>query len=93
MEDSGSSRIVHRILNAEWATAMPVSDAGASSSAGRNRTESTLNTVSQTIVPMILKDKCTTAARFAFLFVPKEERMAVIQVPIFCPIMMGTAAP
>ena len=36
--------------------------------------------------------RCTTAARLAFLFVPTEEIIAVTQVPIFCPIMMGIAA-
>ena len=30
---------------------------------------------------------------FAFLLVPKEDNRAVTQVPMFCPIIMGTAAP
>ena len=51
------------------------------------------NTISQTMVPIILKTRCTIAVLFAFLLAPTEESMAVIQVPIFCPMMMGMAAP
>ena len=50
-------------------------------------------TVSHTMVPIILKLRCTRAARRAFLLVPNEERSAVTQVPIFCPMMIGIAAP
>ena len=52
-----------------------------------------LNTVNQITVPITLKDKWTIAARLAFLLVPKDESRAVTQVPIFCPIIIGTAAP
>ena len=38
---------------------------------------------------MILKYRCTSAARFAFLFAPTAEISAVTQVPIFCPIIIG----
>ena len=86
-------RIVHRTLNTECATAIPTWEAGASSSAGRNRARSRQNTVSHTAVPMILKERWTSAARLAFLLAPTEESMAVTQVPIFWPMMMGTAAP
>ena len=51
------------------------------------------NSASQTAVPMILKLRCTTAARRAFLFVPTEDSMAVTHVPMFCPMIMGIAAP
>ena len=36
-------------------------------------------------VPIILKDKCITVVRFAFLLVPIDASTAVIQVPIFWP--------
>ena len=49
-------------------------------------------TLIQTMEPMTLKLRWTMAARFAFLFVPKEARMAVMHVPMFCPMMMGIAA-
>ena len=72
---------------------MPKCVAGASRIAGLIVTDTMLNTESHIIVPIILKERCTTAARFAFLLVPKEESIAVIQVPIFCPIIIGMAAP
>ena len=50
-------------------------------------------TVSQTPVPMMLKQRWTTAARRAFLLAPTEEIMAVTQVPMFWPMMMGMAVP
>ena len=42
---------------------------------------------------MILKYKCTNAVRFAFLDAPIEEIIAVTQVPMFCPMMIGIAHP
>ena len=42
-------------------------------------------------VPLILKKRCTAAALFAFLLVPILEMIAVTQVPMFCPIMIGNA--
>ena len=39
-----------------------------------------------------MKYRCTAAARFAFFLAPIAERIAVIQVPMFCPIMIGIAA-
>ena len=44
------------------------------------------------VAPTTLKERCTKAALLAFLLAPMEEIKAVTQVPIFCPIMMGTAA-
>ena len=34
-------------------------------------------------VPMTLNSRWTIAARFAFLLVPKLDRIAVMQVPMF----------
>ena len=51
------------------------------------------NIDNQTTVPITLKLRCTNAARFAFLLAPTAEMMAVIQVPIFCPMIIGIAAP
>ena len=51
------------------------------------------NRIRPTTVPITLKERCTRAARFAFLFVPTEESSAVTHVPIFWPMMMGMAAP
>ena len=42
-------------------------------------------------VPLILKKRCTAAALFAFLLVPILEMIAVTQVPMFCPMMIGNA--
>ena len=91
--DSGSISMVHRRLNMEWAAAMPGREAGSSSRAGRSSARSRQNTASHTAVPMVLKARWTMAARLAFLFAPTEESIAVTQVPMFCPMMMGTAAP
>ena len=44
------------------------------------------------MVPIRLKYRWTIAARFAFLLAPMAERIAVIQVPIFCPMIIGSAA-
>ena len=49
--------------------------------------------MSHTTVPTMLKSRWTTAARLAFLLAPTEEIRAVTQVPMFCPMMMGMAAP
>ena len=40
-----------------------------------------------------VEQRCTIAARFAFLLAPKEDMIAVMQVPMFCPMMIGIAAP
>ena len=72
---------------------MPTRVAGSSKKAGGNIARSPQNTASHTALPMTLKERWTRAARFAFLFAPTEESMAVAQVPMFCPIMMGMAAP
>ncbi len=85
--------MVHSTLKIECATAMPNSDAGSSKSAGAKTPLISQNTARQTVVPITLKDRCTMAARLAFLFAPTEESMAVTQVPMFCPMMMGIAAP
>ena len=49
--------------------------------------------VKKIIVPIILKDKWATATFLALEFTPILEIIAVIQIPIFCPIMIGKAAP
>ena len=85
--------MVQRILNAEWVSAMPNSDADSSNIAGFINRDTGRKTRSRIKVPSILKDRWTMAARLAFFVVPKEERSAVAQVPIFCPMMIGMAAP
>ena len=42
---------------------------------------------------MRLKYKCTIATRRALRLAPMEETREVMQVPMFCPMMMGMAAP
>ena len=66
--------------------------AGSSNSAGCAAALTIQNTVNRITTPMTLNIRCTTAARLAFLFVPTEEIMAVTQVPMFCPMIMGMAA-
>lgn len=90
--DSGSRSRVHRMLNREWAAAMPTGAAGAPRSGGRSRALTAQNTVSHTAEPATLKDRWTSAARLAFLLAPTADRMVVTQVPMFCPMMMGMAA-
>ncbi len=72
---------------------MPNNDAGSSRSGGFINRDTGRKARSRIRVPNILKERWTTAARLAFLVVPKEESMAVAQVPIFCPMIMGIAAP
>ena len=83
---------VHRMLNTEWAMAMPYMVAGRSRIAGAKMALTMQNTDSSTTTPMTLNIRCTTAARWAFLLVPTEDSMAVTQVPMFWPMMMGMAA-
>ena len=83
---------VHRILNTEWATAIPAIDAALFSSTGAKMVLTMQNTVSSTATPITLNIRCTTAARLAFLLVPTQEISAVTQVPMFWPMIMGTAA-
>ena len=64
----------------------------ASRMAGFISAETRLNTLSQTMVPITLKERWIIAARLAFLLVPKEDSNAVTQVPMFWPMIMGTAA-
>ena len=45
------------------------------------------------MVPMRLKEMWTTATRRALRLTPMLESRAVTQVPIFWPIMMGSAIP
>ncbi len=86
-------RRVHKTLKTEWETAMPNRDAGRLRKGRRKTALIRQNSPSQTAVPITLKDRWTIAARLAFLFAPMEEIRAVTQVPIFCPMIMGMAAP
>ena len=51
------------------------------------------NIVSHTPLPTTLNSRWTMAARRAPRLAPTEESMAVTQVPMFWPMMMGMAAP
>ena len=44
------------------------------------------------IEPIRLKKKWTMAARLAFFVAPMDDSMDVQQVPMFWPMMMGSAA-
>ena len=80
-------------MKIEWVTAIWNVSIGWSTKEKCSSRFAVSNAVSQTTVPMILKLRCTTAARRAFLFVPTEDSMAVTHVPMFCPMIMGIAAP
>ena len=82
-----------KTLKTEWAVAIPKREIGASKTDGWKTALIRQKTTSQTVVPITLNSKWTVAACFAFLFAPTEEIIAVAQVPIFCPIIMGMAAP
>ena len=43
------------------------------------------------MVPMILKNRWIMAVRLAFLEAPTLEMRAVMQVPMFCPMIRGMA--
>ena len=91
--DIGRSNNVHNILNAECAAAIPKREIDSLKRSGLNIAFTAQKTASHTVVPITLKERWTRAARFAFLFAPTDEIIAVIQVPIFCPIIIGIAAP
>ena len=65
------------------APAMPPIDADSASKAGLSVALTSQNATSKITVPMTLNDRCTSAVRFAFLLVPNEDKIAVIQVPMF----------
>ena len=50
-------------------------------------------TIRPRIVPIRLKLICITDTFLAFLLTPIEDKSAVTQVPIFCPMMIGIAIP
>lgn len=79
------------MLKSECATAMVAAVAGRDKNAGWSMARTTQKTTSMTAVPMMLKLRWTTAARFAFVFAPMDESIAVTHVPMFWPIMMGMA--
>ena len=91
--EAGSINTVQPMLNAVCTMAMPESVALSFRIAGAKIALIRTNRLSQTTVPMILNIRCTSAARRALRFVPTEEISAVTQVPMFCPMMIGTAAP
>ena len=84
---------MQRILNTECIIAIPIKLALSFINDKCTNPFTTQNTVSHTAVPIMLNVKCTTAVRFAFLFAPNEEMIAVTHVPMFCPIIIGMALP
>ncbi len=77
----------------EWAAAMPGREAGSSKKAGENRRRLPQNIPSQNREPIRLNIRCSSPALLAFLLAPTEAATAVTQVPIFCPMIIGMAAP
>lgn len=65
--------------------------AGRAKNAGWSMTRTTQKMMSMTAVPMMLKLRWTTAARFAFVFAPMDESIAVTHVPMFWPMMIEMA--
>ena len=49
--------------------------------------------MSQSVVPITLNERWMSPAFFAVRFAPIPARITVIQVPMFCPRMIGTAEP
>ena len=83
---------MHSRLKPVWTAAMPAKEAGAARIGGRRAAFTAQNAVSHTAEPMALKDRWTSAARLAFLLAPMADSRVVAQVPMFWPMMMGTAA-
>ena len=71
---------------------MPKYVADSFSISGLKISEIRLNNVRQITVPITLNERWINEARLAFLLAPKDESIAVTQVPMFCPIMIGIAA-
>ena len=90
---NGNNNNVHKILNVVWTIAIPSWLAESLINGNCIIEFNKQNTASHTVVPIMLNDKWTIAVLFAFLFAPNDEIIAVTQVPIFCPIMIGIALP
>ena len=87
----GKRSAVESTLNVVCSTAMPHSVAAMSTKGMSTSERSTLNTVSHTTVPMMLKNRWIKPMRRASRLAPMLEIMAVTQVPMFWPMMMGMA--
>ena len=90
---SGINVKVHSKLNTECTIAMPITPIWLAKKSKWINILRTSKTVSQIIVPPMLKHRWTTAALLAPLFAPIEEISAVTQVPMFWPIIIGMAEP
>ena len=92
--EKGASEITERILNAVCTAAMPHQVSTGCARKGISTSDVTTRyTISQKSADRTLKYRWTRAVRRAFLFAPIEESIAVTQVPIFRPMMIGIDVP
>ena len=87
------SKILMDGMNTVCTNATPHMSMANDANAKSRKKFSTVYAVIQNTTPITLKYRCARAARFAFLLAPRQERSAVTQVPMFCPITIGIAAP
>ena len=83
----------HNTLNIVWKIAIPTIEAASPNISGLKSAFIAIKITKQIAVPITLNIKCTKAALLALLLVPTEDSSAVTHVPIFCPIIIGIAAP
>ena len=86
--ETGNSRTVVTILNTVCTILICVWVIFPCAHAGFTILRYAIAIILKMIVPMILKIRCINAAVFAFFFAPTLDRIAVTQVPIFCPMII-----
>ena len=91
--ENGKSTIVVAMLNTEWKPATAKELIALSKPPILIKSLKMKYTIRPRIVPIRLKLICITDTFLAFLLTPIEDKSAVTQVPIFCPMMIGIAIP
>ena len=81
------------ILNTLWTAAIPTGEMALLRKLNLKMRLRPEKSIRKTTVPIRLKRMWITDTRFAFLFTPILEIIAVTQVPMFCPIITGRAIP
>ena len=82
---------VDKILNAVCAATIPTGFIASEKNEPLAVNRSISNSVKNTAVPITFTDVCAAATRFAFLLPPRQDISAVMQVPMFCPMIIGKA--
>ena len=91
--EKGSSSAVVKTLNTVWQKAIPTAPVASSKKAKWKMRFPPKKSASPTAVPMTLKAMWITETRLALRLTPMELMRVVAQVPMFWPMIMGTAMP